>query len=308
MGAGDIDMTALRARIRGLFGAFSIEVTPPELARNPDLRAVLPSDTRVYITFLPKVPFEDVVRGAAQVRDMGLRPVVHLAARAVHDFAELDRMLGMLTDAGVEDILLVAGSLAEPVGEIEDTVQILESTTFLRREFTSVGVAGHPEGNPGVDPARTDAALATKNKIAAAHGLPMHLVTQFCFAPEPVIAWERRVREAGNTLPVHVGLPGLTSPAKLLRFGLACGVGASLSVLRKQTGGVLKLATTPVHHPDETVLGLAAQRVADPESLIQAVHFFAFGAVDATAGWASAIRDGRFAVTGRGRRLAVTGG
>lgn len=305
-GAGNSDTTAVRAASRGLLGAFSIEVTPPELARRPDLRAVLAPDTRVYITYLPKVPFSDVIRGAGQVRESGLRPVVHLAARSVASLSLLDRMLGELAEVGVADVLLIAGSVADPAGDIEDTIQVLESPVFLRREFTSIGVAGHPEGNPGVDPATVDAALATKNKIAATHGLPMYLVTQFCFAAEPVIAWERRVREMGNLLPVHVGLPGLTSPAKLVKFGLACGVGPSLAVLRKQTGGVLKLARTPVYHPDETLIGLAGERLRDPASLLHNVHFFAFGAITATAEWAGAVRDGRFAIGGRGRRLTVT--
>jgi methylenetetrahydrofolate reductase (NADPH) len=217
-------------------------------------------------------------------------------------------MLGSLVDAGVEDLLLIAGSIAEPVGALEDTIQVLESAAFLNREWASVGVAGHPEGNPGVDPGRVDAALAVKNKIAAANGLPLRIVTQFCFNARPVIDWERRMRDMGNTLPVHVGLPGLTSPARLLKFGLACGVGPSLSVLRKQAGGVLKLATTPVHHPDETLLGLAAARSADPGTLLDGVHFFPFGAVHATAEWARALRDGRFAIDRSGRRLTLDAG
>jgi methylenetetrahydrofolate reductase (NADPH) len=104
---------------------------------------------------------------------------------------------------------------------------------------------------------------------------------------------------------VHVGLPGLTSPTRLLRFGLRCGVGASLKVLRQQTGGVLKLATSPVHHPDATLVGLAAAAAADPASLLRSVHFFPFGALRATAEWASDIRDGRFALDDRAR-LQIT--
>ena len=100
---------------------------------------------------------------------------------------------------------------------------------------------------------------------------------------------------------MHVGLPGLTSPTRLLRFGLRCGVGASLKVLRQQTGGVLKLATSPVHHPDATVVGLAAAATADPDSLLRSVHFFPFGALTATAAWATDIRDGRFALADRDR-------
>jgi methylenetetrahydrofolate reductase (NADPH) len=161
-------------------------------------------------------------------------------------------------------------------------------------------VAGHPEGHPGVDPGAVDDAVAQKNKIAADAGLPLHLVTQFCFSADPVVAWERRMREAGNRLPVHVGLPGLTSPARLLKFGLSCGIGPSLTVLRKQSGNVLKLASQ-AYRPAETLAGLARAVANDAESLLTTVHFFPFGAVVPTATWAGAVSSGRFRLTDDGR-------
>jgi methylenetetrahydrofolate reductase (NADPH) len=133
----------------------------------------------------------------------------------------------------------------------------------------------------------------------------MYLLTQFCFAPEPIIAWERRIREAGNRLPVHVGLPGLTSPASLIKFGLACGVGPSLKVLRKQSGGVLKLATTPVYYPDQTLLGVARSAADDPASLFRSVHFFPFGALRPTAEWVRKLQEGGFRVDAQRDRVAV---
>ena len=73
----------------------------------------------------------------------------------------------------------------------------------------------------------------------------------------------------------------------------------------QQAGGVLKLATSHVHHPDATLLGLATAVAAEPASLLRAVHFFPFGALAATAAWATDIRDGRFEVDDR-VRLRVT--
>jgi methylenetetrahydrofolate reductase (NADPH) len=220
--------------------------------------------------------------------------VVHLAVRAIPDMDALDRTLGALVDEGVADLLLIAGSM-RPSGGIENTLQVLESAALRRRAFTGIGVAGHPEGNPGVDPGTVDHALARKNEIAAELGLPLHVVTQFGFSPDPILRWERRMRDEGIDLPVHVGLPGLTTPAKLIRFGLSCGVGPSLAVLRKQSRGVLTLATQE-YRPADTVAGLARAVAADPDSLISAVHFFPFGAVLPTAAWATAISEGRFAV------------
>lgn len=271
--------------VRRMLADFSIEVTPRETAALDEAAALLPPGTRVYVTDLPGVDLARSLDAATRVREHGLRPVVHVAVRSIPDLAALDRTLGAVADAGVEDLLLIAGS-RPPAGAIENTLQVLESDALARRPFASIGVAGHPEGNPGVDEGAVDHALARKDKLARDGGLPLHVVTQFGFAADPVLGWERRMREAGIGLPVRVGLPGLTSPARLLRFGLSCGVGPSLAVLRKQTGSVLKLATQ-VYRPTETLLGLARAVAADPESLISAVHFFPFGAVVPTARWAT---------------------
>lgn len=290
----------VRAAARRLAGGFSLEVTPREAGKLPELADVLAPGAPVYITYLANVPFERVLAAAEGARRIGLRPVVHIAVRAVRDLDEMDRLLGELADRGVTDILLIAGSISSPAGSLDNTIQVLESNCLQRRDFASIGVAGHPEGNPGVDPGTVDDAIARKNKVAEEFGLPLHIVTQFCFAAEPIVEWERRLRENGNKLPVHVGFPGLTSPAKLLKFGLSCGIGPSLAVLRKQSGGVFKLATQ-VYRPADTFAGVARAVARDEESLISAVHFFPFGAVVPTATWATAISDGRFDVGNDGR-------
>lgn len=291
--------------LRRMMSPFSVEITPREAATLPPLADHLAPGSAVYLTFLPHRPWDEMVTVARAVREAGMRPVPHLAARAVPDRPALRRMLADLAAVGVEDLLLLAGSLATPVGEFHETAQILDSGCLEEAGILRVGVVGHPEGHPDIGDDELSRALRTKCAIARARGLGLHLVTQFCFAPEPIVAWERRIRDAGVDVPVHVGLPGVTSPARLLRFGLRCGVGPSLKVLRQQAGGVLKLATSHVHHPDETLVGLAAAAAAEPRSLLRAVHFFPFGALVPTASWAAEIRDGRFEVDDRDR-LRVT--
>ena len=291
--------------LQGLMARFSVEITPREAPSLPPLVDVLPPGTAVYLTFLPNTPWAETVAVARSVREAGMQPVPHLAARAVPDGPALRSMLAELTAAGVEDLLVLAGSLATPVGEFHEAAQILDSGLLEEAGITRVGIVGHPEGHPDVDGDELFRALTAKCRIARERGLDLHLVTQFAFAPEPIVEWERGIRARGVDVPVHVGLPGLTSPTRLLRFGLRCGVGASLKVLRQQTGGVLKLATSPVHHPDATLVGIAAAVAADPHSLLRGIHFFPFGALASTAAWAVDIRDGRFEVDDRDR-LRVT--
>jgi methylenetetrahydrofolate reductase (NADPH) len=236
----------------------------------------------------------------------GMRPVPHIAARSVADLSEVDRLLGRLADAGVTELLVIAGSVATPRGSLTDSTQILRSGLLAKWGMTRVGVAGHPEGNRDIGADGLAAALREKNAFAAESGCEVYLLTQFCFAAEPIAAWERRIRAEGNRLPVYVGLPGLTSPLRLAKFGLSCGVGPSLKVLRKQASGVRKLATTAVYHPDQTLLGLASSVSDNPASLISGVHFFPFGATAPTADWATRIANGQFQIDDRQGRLAVT--
>jgi len=280
----------MSAAVRALLSPFSVEITPRETAKLPPLSGLLDPGTAVYLTFLPNVPWEQTLDAVRWVAHDGMRPVPHIAARGVPDRATLGRMLGELAAEGIEEVLLIAGGMA-PVGEFHETVQILDSGCLEEAGIRRVGVAGHPEGHPDVADDLLTWALAAKNRIARERGLDMHLVTQFTFAAEPVVAWERRLRAMGNTLPIHVGLPGVTSPAKLIKFGLSCGVGPSLSVLRKQTGGVLKLATTAAYKPEDTLLDLAAAIAADPRNLLSSAHFFPFGALAATAEWALDLRS-----------------
>jgi methylenetetrahydrofolate reductase (NADPH) len=287
--------------LRNLMSPFSVEITPREAPTLPPLPELLAPGTAVYLTFLPNTPWAETVAVAHSVREAGMRPVPHLAARAVPDRAALRSMLAELTAVGVEDLLILAGSLATPVGEFHEAAQVLDSGLLEEAGITRVGIVGHPEGHPDVADDELDRALQAKCRIGRERGLDLHIVTQFAFAPEPIVAWDRAIRAMGVDVPVHVGLPGLTSPTRLLRFGLRCGVGASLKVLRQQAGGVLKLATSHVHHPDATLVGIAAAAAADPASLLRAVHFFPFGALAATTAWANDIRDGRFELDDRDR-------
>jgi methylenetetrahydrofolate reductase (NADPH) len=285
--------------LHGLLDPFSVEITPREAAKLPPLSDLLVAGTAVYLTYLPHTPWSETVAVARQVVEAGLRPVPHLAARAVPDRTALHAILADLAAVGVADVLVVAGSQATPVGDFHETAQILESGCLEEVGIRRVGIGGHPEGHPDVDADELTRALAAKCRIGRERGIDLHIVTQFCFTPEPIVEWERRIRAAGILLPVRVGLPGLTSPARLVKFGLSCGVGPSLKVLRKQAGGVLKLATSPTYLPDETLLSLAAAVAAEPASLLRSVHFFPFGALVPTAEWAADLRDGRVTLRGQ---------
>ena len=89
---------------------------------------------------------------------------------------------------------------------------------------------------------------------------------------------------------MFAGIPGVTSPATLLKYGLACGIGPSLEILRKQSGGLLKLATTRQLAARRGRRGIAEAAAADPDSLIRGLHVFPFGGLRRSAEWLAEMR------------------
>jgi len=287
--------------------AFSVEVTPRDAGKVADFAAYLRPGTAVYVTHLANLPFTSTVETVRRLTAEGMRAVPHLAARAIRDERHLDEMLASLTgEGGVEEILLIAGSVPTPAGSFDATIQVLRSGRLEARGIRRVGLACHPEGNKDIGEERLRQALAEKNAFALASDLDLYLVSQFCFLPGPILDWEERTRREGNRLPVRVGLPGLASAATLLKFGLSCGIGPSLAVLRKHPGNLLRLAASPTYHPDTTMLHVARATVNDPECLVQGFHLFPFGAFAKTVAWANSIRDGRFRLAPSMAQLEVT--
>ena len=190
--------------------------------------------------------------------------------------------------------------------------------------FERVGVAAHPEGHPDIGADGLEDALVRKAAWAAREGADLYYVTQFCFAAEPVIAWERRARAAlqsvgGEPPKVRLGVAGPAKLSSLLKFGALAGVGNSLDFLKKRGTDAFRLAATvdgpgpvpnycvrrevdiaraPQAAPDAFIAGIAA--VDDPDALFDGLHFYPFGGFGNTVRWAAAVERGDFHVRSDG--------
>ena len=273
--------------IATFLGGYSIETTPAAAARIPSFKDLLPAGTAVYITHVPGTGDADVVSLAARLTRDGMTPVPHIAARSIPDKVWLDRYLARLDgEAGVERALLIAGDLDRPAGIFDNTMQVLDSGLMDRHGFRMIGLAGHPEGNRAIGEAGLGRALAWKNTFAERSDAEFHLVTQFAFDAKPVIEWDRRIRNAGNRLPIHVGIPGPASIKTLLDYARICGIGPSVRVLTRRAGGFARLALEMT--PGRIVAELARYRSMDPDCGIVRAHVFPFGGLARTAKWLSA--------------------
>ena len=103
-----------------------------------------------------------------------------------------------------------------------------------------------------------------KQKFSERSDAEMALATQFAFEAGPIIEWANAVKAAGVDIPIHIGIAGPAKLQTLIRFAIACGVGASLKVLQKRAMDVTKLLLpyepTRRHH--------TAGRVTKPKTQI----------------------------------------
>lgn len=285
-----------KVSIQNFIRNYSIETTVPQAQRVEKFSDMVPPSTRLYIAHIPGTNFADTVALAARLRNEGMEPVPHIVGRRIASIAAADDVLARLTgEAGVKQVLVVAGDNATPEGELTSGLQIIESGVLDKYKIQTFGVAGHPEGHKEVpDPALRDA-LRRKNAYADKTGAKVYVVTQFAFTAEPVIAWEKSHGADIGKLPVTVGLPGLATAKTLLKYAMDCGVGASLTAFSKRYASLTKLLT--VSAPDEAIVGLVGHKDQTPDCHFQGVHFFPFGGFKKTADWANKVVAGNFEVT-----------
>jgi methylenetetrahydrofolate reductase (NADPH) len=288
-----------KSSVQNLVRNYSIETTVPQAERVERFSDIVPAGTCLYIAHIPGTNFQDTVTLAARLRREGMEPVPHVVGRRIANLAALEDFLKRLTgDAGVKQVLVVAGDNATPEGEITSGLQVLESGFLEKYGVRTLGVAGHPEGHREVTDSVLRDALRRKNAYAEKTGSKVYVVTQFTFTADSVTTWETSHSDDIGRLPVTVGLPGLASAKTLLKYAMDCGVGASLQAFSKRAASLTRLLT--VSAPDDILVGLAAFRDKSPKSHLSGIHFFPFGGFKKTADWANKVVAGNFEFTSDG--------
>ncbi len=134
------------------------------------LKNELPPGMTLYVAHTPKATLQDVVRVAVKAQRLGFRASPHLVARRIAGERALESALDALREAGVSQVLLVAGDLQRPAGEFMSTLQVLDTGLLERSGIQRVGVAGHPDGHPSIGPDDLLAALRHKQQFAVRTG------------------------------------------------------------------------------------------------------------------------------------------
>jgi methylenetetrahydrofolate reductase (NADPH) len=277
----------------GFARRFSLEATRPSSAEVAALADILPRGTPLYLTAVPTQDRHELVTAAAAVRKAGLEPVAHIAARRIAGATLLQELLVRLHgEADMRRLLLIGGDVDTP-GVFSDALAVIQRGGLRQAGIEEIGIGGYPEGHPRIPAGRLEASLDEKIAAATAQGLRIHIVSQFSFSPEHILAWVKQLRACGIGKPVKIGMAGPTSVPALLRYAKRCGVAASLR------GLVSGMASGLLGHvgPDLIIETLSA--AGDLGDV--APHYFSFGGTLETARYACEAAAGRH---GAGRAMA----
>lgn len=267
---------------------FSIEVMPRTASKIENFKELLPQNTRVYVAHIEGTPINEMIDTAKRLTDEGYNVMPHFPARIIESKEVLVNWIDRYkNEAGVKDALLLAGGVNQPYGEFHSSMDLLDTGEFDKAGFKNLHVAGHPEGNMDIDTdgktKNVDSAISWKQEFSQKTDANMAITTQFCFESGPVIEWADRMASMGIDIPIHIGVAGPAKLQTMIKFSMACGVGASLRVLKRRAKDVTKLLMP--FKPDQFLTELAEYKALNPNFLITNVHFFPLGGIKTNANW-----------------------
>lgn len=266
-------------RMRALIDGATIELIPMK-SLDDAVRALRPA-TRISVTCSPAKSIEATLDETERLIALGHTVIPHISARMVQSIEHLREIADRIAAIGTREIFVVAGD-ADPPGVFFDAIEFLEAFLALDPGVDHIGYTSYPDSHPLIDPAKLHAALHRKQSMILDSGRTAHVATQMCFSAEQTREWLRGERDAGLTVPVHLGVPGVVDRTKLMTMGMRLGVGASLRYLSKNRRSVSRLMTQRAYQPDQLLRPLAD----DVDTLgITGLHLFTFNQVAATEEW-----------------------
>jgi methylenetetrahydrofolate reductase (NADPH) len=196
----------------------------------------------------------------------------------IRDRAHLADLIAWLEGAGVDRAFVVGGDAKEP-GAFPDGLSLLREMAEIGHPLSEIGIPGYPQGHAFIADGPLLVALRAKASFAS------YITTQLCFDPVAIGRWIAARRAEGIELPVHVGVPGVAEPQKLLAIAARIGVADTHRFLVKNVRFVTRLVRSGgFYRPDGLLEGLAPD-LANPAARIDGLHIYTFNAVEATERW-----------------------
>ena len=270
------------AALAGAMQAPTFELVP--LKNALDQSEFLPPGATVSVTASPAKGIEATVALCERLQARGFRAVPHLSARMIRDRAHLSDLIAWLEGADVDRAFVVGGDAKEP-GDYPDGLALLRAMAEIGHPLAEIGIPAYPQGHAFIADGPLLEALRAKAAFAS------YMTTQLCFDPTAIAGWLAARRAEGIALPVHLGVPGVAEPQRLLAISARIGVADTHRFLIKNTRFIAKLIRSGgFYRPDGLLEGLAPH-IADPASGIVDLHLYTFNAVDVTEKWRLAYVD-----------------
>jgi methylenetetrahydrofolate reductase (NADPH) len=265
--------------LAGVLRTPTFELVP--LKNALDQAAFLPTGSTVSVTVSPAKGIEATVALSEQLQARGFRAVPHLSARMIRDRGHLAELFAWLEGAGVDRAFIVGGDAKEP-GDYPDGLSLLRAMAEIGHPLREIGIPAYPQGHAFIADGPLLEALRAKASFAS------YMTTQLCFDPNAIATWLAARRAEGIALPVHLGLPGVAEPQRLLAISARIGVADTHRFLVKNTRFIARLIRSGgFYRPDGLLEGLTPS-IADPAAGIVDLHLYTFNAVDLTERWRKA--------------------
>jgi methylenetetrahydrofolate reductase (NADPH) len=234
----------------------------------------VPNEVKVTVTSSPRRGLEVTLKLTEAIATRGFSVVPHIAARLVSDQEHLREIVGRLAEIGVREIFVIAGDAHMPAGEFAGAYDLLSALARLEHPVEEIGISGYPESHPFISDETTIQTMFDKAPHAS------YIVSQLCLDPSIITWWIGAVRDRGVTLPIYVGVPGVTPRRKLLQISARIGVGDSARFLRKQGSVLTRLLLRGHVGPGYLLEGLS------PEiARIAGFHVYTFNELRGTEQW-----------------------
>jgi methylenetetrahydrofolate reductase (NADPH) len=241
-----------------------IEIVPADdiLTR---VHNAVPVTTTLTITCLPHHGIRRTMQTAIQLRQLGYTVVPHLPARSLQDRSELASIVRDCEVAGINEVFAVGGDAPDAAGPYGSSLRLMQDIAEFSGGRIGVGIAGYPEGHPGMS------GLHLVDSLVAKHQLATHVVTQMCFSAPKIDDYIRLMRCEGVELPVWAGVAGALPNAKLVSLATKIGVGASLKFLSRQGPLGRRLLSGGRYSPGDLIAELSETPVA-----VEGIHLYSF--------------------------------
>jgi methylenetetrahydrofolate reductase (NADPH) len=270
-----LDATS-REALTGFLTHPRYEILPTEEAESL-VTGHVPQEVIITITSSPRRGIDATLALADRLSAQGYGVVPHVAARLVRDTGHLKEIAARIEKLG-GSVFIVAGDSREAAGAFPDSVSLLNAIAAGRLPIKDIGVTGYPESHGFIDDDLTIQAMWDKRRLAT------YIVSNLCFDVGVVKRWVARVRKRGVQLPIHIGMAGVTDPAKLLRISTRIGVSDSARFLKGHSNWLMRMISPGGYDPSRFAPGLMPD-LGQLDRNVAGLHIFTFNEIEPTERW-----------------------